>query len=80
MGIAKSALPTYVDVAIIGAGPVGLAIAIELARLDLTTLVVDRRPPPAEDTGLRPQLLVARWPVERFVSAGRLFFGFDSAL
>ncbi|HEX5057950.1 MAG TPA: FAD-dependent oxidoreductase [Kofleriaceae bacterium] len=60
MGIAKSVLPTYFDVAIIGAGPVGLAIAIELARLDLTTLVVDRRPPPAEDTGLRPQLLVAR--------------------
>ena len=60
MGIAKSVLPTYVDVAVIGAGPVGLAIAIELARLDLTTLVVDRRPPPAEDTGLRPQLLVAR--------------------
>jgi 2-polyprenyl-6-methoxyphenol hydroxylase-like FAD-dependent oxidoreductase len=53
--------PTQVfDLAIIGAGPVGLALAIELARLELTTLVVDRRPPPAEDTGLRAQLLVAR--------------------
>ena len=61
MGIAKSILPSeFFDVAIIGAGPVGLSIAIELARLDLTTLVVDRRPPPEEDTGLRPQLLVAR--------------------
>jgi 2-polyprenyl-6-methoxyphenol hydroxylase-like FAD-dependent oxidoreductase len=59
--IAKSVLPTEIlDVAIIGAGPVGLALALELARLDLTTLVVDRRPPPAQDTGLRPQLLVAR--------------------
>ena len=61
MGIVQSTLPTeYFDVAIIGAGPVGLAIAIELARLDLTTIVVDRRPPPADDSGLRPQLLVAR--------------------
>jgi 2-polyprenyl-6-methoxyphenol hydroxylase-like FAD-dependent oxidoreductase len=47
------------DVAIIGAGPVGLALAIELSRLGLTTVVVDRRPPLAEDR-VRPQLLVAR--------------------
>ena len=46
------------DVAIIGAGPVGLAIAIELARYQLDVLVVDRRP--AEDASVRPQLLVAR--------------------
>jgi 2-polyprenyl-6-methoxyphenol hydroxylase-like FAD-dependent oxidoreductase len=45
-------------VAIIGAGPVGLAIAIELARFELNVLVVDRRP--AEDASVRPQLLVAR--------------------
>ena len=38
------------DVAIIGAGPVGLALAIETARSGLTTLVVDRRPPLTEDT------------------------------
>ena len=48
------------DVAIIGAGPVGLALAIETARSGLRTLVVDRRPPLAEDTRVRPQLLVAR--------------------
>lgn len=48
------------DVAIIGAGPVGLALAIETARAGLSTLVVDRRPPLAEDTRVRPQLLVAR--------------------
>jgi len=48
------------DLAIIGAGPVGLALAIETSRLGLTTLVVDRRPPLAEDAKVRPQLLVAR--------------------
>jgi 2-polyprenyl-6-methoxyphenol hydroxylase-like FAD-dependent oxidoreductase len=48
------------DVAIIGAGPVGLALAIETARAGLSTLVVDRRPPLTEDTRVRPQLLVAR--------------------
>ena len=48
------------DVAIIGAGPVGLAIAIELARAGLDVLLVDRRPPLAEDEQVRPQLLVAR--------------------
>src|SRR5262245_8530539 len=59
--MARNLLPTgNFDVAIIGAGPVGLALAIELARLELSTLVVDRRPPPAQDTHLRPQLLVAR--------------------
>jgi 2-polyprenyl-6-methoxyphenol hydroxylase-like FAD-dependent oxidoreductase len=47
------------DVAIIGAGPVGLALAIELSRAGFSTLVVDRRPPLDEDT-IRPQLLVAR--------------------
>lgn len=48
------------DSIIIGAGPVGLAIAIELARRDLRTLVLDRRPPLASDAHVRPQLLVAR--------------------
>ena len=47
------------DVAIIGAGPVGLALAIELSRAGFSTLVVDRRPPLDEDS-IRPQLLVAR--------------------
>ena len=46
------------DVAVIGAGPVGLAIAIELARLELSVLVVDRRE--EDDVAVRPQLLVAR--------------------
>ena len=46
------------DVAIIGAGPIGLAIAIELARAGLDVLLVDRRP--EEDASIRPQLLVAR--------------------
>lgn len=54
------ALRNELDVAIIGAGPVGLATAIELAKLGLATLVIDRRPPPAEDKQLRPQILVAR--------------------
>ncbi len=48
------------DVAIVGAGPVGLAMAIELAQLGLAVLVLDRRPPLAHDTRARPQLLVAR--------------------
>ncbi len=48
------------DAVIVGAGPVGLAIAIELSRLGLATLVVDRRPPLADDPRMRPQLLVAR--------------------
>ena len=48
------------DVAIIGAGPVGLALSIELSRRGLDTLVLDKRPPPDEDVALRPQLLVAR--------------------
>lgn len=48
------------DVAIVGAGPVGLAIAIELAQLGLAVVVLDRRPPLAEDARARPQLLVAR--------------------
>jgi 2-polyprenyl-6-methoxyphenol hydroxylase-like FAD-dependent oxidoreductase len=48
------------DLAIIGAGPVGLATAIELAKLGLSVVVVDRRPPPSADTRLRPQILVAR--------------------
>jgi 2-polyprenyl-6-methoxyphenol hydroxylase-like FAD-dependent oxidoreductase len=54
------ALDAEYDVAILGAGPVGLAMAIELSRLGLTALVLDRRPPPAEDPRLRAQLLVAR--------------------
>jgi len=58
--LARNSLPTGdFDVAIIGAGPVGLALAIELASHGFATLVVDRRPPPAEDR-LRPQILVAR--------------------
>jgi 2-polyprenyl-6-methoxyphenol hydroxylase-like FAD-dependent oxidoreductase len=60
MEVANPPTTGQYDVVIVGAGPVGLAIAIELSRLDLTTLVVDRRPPPAEDPGVRPQLLVAR--------------------
>ncbi|MBA3461728.1 MAG: FAD-dependent monooxygenase [Deltaproteobacteria bacterium] len=58
MGIAITSLEY--DLAIIGAGPVGLALAIESARLGFTTLVLDRRPPLAEDASVRPQLLVAR--------------------
>ena len=59
--MAQSLLPTELfDVAIIGAGPVGLALAVECARLDLATLVVDRRPPLDQDARVRPQLLVAR--------------------
>lgn len=58
MGIAMSSLEY--DLAIIGAGPVGLALAIETARLGLVTLVVDRRPPFGQDAKVRPQLLVAR--------------------
>ncbi len=58
MGIAMSSLEY--DLAIIGAGPVGLALAIETSRLGLTTLVVDRRPPLDQDLKARPQLLVAR--------------------
>lgn len=54
------ALRTEYDLAIIGAGPVGLAAAIELAKLGLSVLVIDRRPPPTEDKQLRPQILVAR--------------------
>jgi 2-polyprenyl-6-methoxyphenol hydroxylase-like FAD-dependent oxidoreductase len=46
------------DACVIGAGPVGLAIAIELARFELTVLVIDRRE--EEDVSVRPQLLVAR--------------------
>jgi 2-polyprenyl-6-methoxyphenol hydroxylase-like FAD-dependent oxidoreductase len=46
------------DVAVVGAGPVGLAIAIELARFELNVLVVDRRD--EVDVSARPQLLVAR--------------------
>ena len=61
MSTVQSSLPQQVvDVAIIGAGPVGLALAIETARLGFETLLIDRRPPPTEDAGLRPQLLVAR--------------------
>ena len=59
--MAQSTLPAEdFDVAIIGAGPVGLALAIELARQELAVLVIDRRPPPELDPRLRPQLLVAR--------------------
>jgi len=50
---------TY-DVAIVGAGPVGLALAIELSRNGLATIVLDRRPPLTQDASARPQLLVAR--------------------
>jgi 2-polyprenyl-6-methoxyphenol hydroxylase-like FAD-dependent oxidoreductase len=50
--------PTRFDVAIVGAGPVGLALAIELARADLRVVVLDRRARSTVDT--RPQLLVAR--------------------
>lgn len=57
---ARGIVDEVFDAAIIGAGPVGLAIAIELARLGFATLVVDRRPPVDEDASLRPQLLVAR--------------------
>src|SRR6188474_1274421 len=56
----EDAVRSEVDVLIVGAGPVGLAIAIELAKLDLTIRVVDRRPPLDVDSGVRPQLLVAR--------------------
>lgn len=48
------------DLAIVGAGPVGLAIAIELSQLGLAVVVLDRRPPLEQDTRARPQLLVAR--------------------
>lgn len=47
------------DVAVIGAGPIGASLASELSRCGLSVVLVDRRPPPAEDA-LRPQLLVAR--------------------
>ena len=58
--LAHNSLPTgNFDVAIIGAGPVGLALAVELAGHGFATLVVDRRPSPAQDH-LRPQVLVAR--------------------
>ena len=50
----------HYDVAIVGAGPVGLAVAIELSQLGLAVLVLDRRPPLERDTRARPQLLVAR--------------------
>ena len=55
----QSHLPIEVDVAIIGAGPVGLAMAIEMSRRVDSVVVVDKRPPPELDT-LRPQMLVAR--------------------
>jgi 2-polyprenyl-6-methoxyphenol hydroxylase-like FAD-dependent oxidoreductase len=48
------------DVAIVGAGPVGLAIAIELSQLGLAVVVLDRRPPLTQDTKARPQLLADR--------------------
>lgn len=50
---------TAFDIAIVGAGPVGLAIAAELARSELSVIVLDKRPPLDQDT-LRPQMLVAR--------------------
>lgn len=55
-------LPTHrtFDLAIVGAGPVGLAIAIELSQLGLAVVVLDRRPPLEQDLRARPQLLVAR--------------------
>ncbi len=58
--LSQLAVRSEVDVLIVGAGPVGLAIAIELAKLELTIRVVDRRPPLDVDPGVRPQLLVAR--------------------
>jgi len=58
MGIAIFSLEY--DLAIVGAGPVGLALAIESSRLGLNTLILDRRPPLTEDAKVRPQLLVAR--------------------
>ncbi len=48
------------DIAVIGAGPVGLAIASQLLRIGFDVVVLDRRPPPDEDAKLRQQLLVAR--------------------
>ncbi len=65
MGIAIAYPPRRVlgeefDLAIIGAGPVGLALAIETARAGLKALILDRRPPLATDAQVRPQLLVAR--------------------
>ncbi|MCA9664640.1 MAG: FAD-dependent oxidoreductase [Myxococcales bacterium] len=49
------------DVVVVGAGPVGLALALALGRRSLHNIaVIDKRPPPTEDRSLRPQLLVAR--------------------
>lgn len=48
------------DVVVVGAGPVGLAVASELARMGFDVLVLDRRPPLHDDPKRRPQLLVAR--------------------
>lgn len=65
MGIANADPPLRrlgeeYDLAIIGAGPVGLALAIETAHAGFRVLVLDRRPPLATDAQVRPQLLVAR--------------------
>lgn len=54
------AVHAHYDIAIVGAGPVGLAVAVELARRDIAVVVLDRRPPLGDDPGARPQLLVAR--------------------
>src|SRR5215208_845559 len=63
-----------VAVVVVGAGPAGLAAAIELSRHDVPTLLVERRTEPSSHpraTGLsvRSMELVRAWGVERDVRA-----------
>jgi putative polyketide hydroxylase len=66
---------SYVPVLVVGAGPAGLAAAIELGRHGVETLVVDRRLkrsslPRATTVSTRTMELVRSWGLEEAVLAG----------
>jgi 2-polyprenyl-6-methoxyphenol hydroxylase-like FAD-dependent oxidoreductase len=74
----ETSSPYDVPVAIVGAGPVGLALALGLARQGVRSLVVERRDAPSEHSKapgihVRTREVLRQWGLEdRFLAAGQL--------
>lgn len=56
-------LPADIEVLVVGAGPTGLMLAVQLARRGVRTLIVDRNPEPSLTTkALGVQVRIATMP------------------